>query len=79
MSDNLSTRQKNDIMLIAKIIDRKGRELIAEVRRIGRVLFDPRPGWVLLVGPLDKPERKREAQLRHPDDDLFVWVREFAL
>lgn len=66
-------------MLIAKVIDRKGRELIAEVKKVGCVLFDPRPGWVLLSSPLDKAERKRDVQWIHPSDSLFVWVREFSL
>lgn len=64
-------------MKIAKVIDRKGRDMFAEVVKVGRVLFDPRPGWVLLSYPLDVRPRKRDVQWMHPADILFVWVREF--
>lgn len=64
-------------MHIAKIIDTKGRAIFAEVRRIGAVLFDPRPGWILLSGPLDVVARKRDVFWVHPDDTQFVWVRRF--
>lgn len=64
-------------MHIAKIIDTKGREIFAEVRRIGTVLFDPRPGWVLLSGPLNAIARKREVFWMHPNDVRFVWIRRF--
>lgn len=64
-------------MLIAKVIDRKRREIIAEVKRVGRVCFDPRPGWVLLSAPLHLPARKRDVFWMHPGDSLFVWVRRF--
>lgn len=66
------------IMFIAKVIDKKGREIFAEVKKIGRVLFDPRPGWVLLSAPLDVAPRKRDVQWMHPSDSTFVWVREFV-
>lgn len=64
-------------MRIAKIIDKKGRELFAEVVKIGRVLFDARPGWVLVSMPIDKPARKRDVEWMHPADVRFVWVRDF--
>lgn len=64
-------------MLIAKIIDKKGREILAEVRKIGSVLFDSRPGWVLLSVDPHLPARKREVFWAHPDDTIFVWVRRF--
>jgi GH15 family glucan-1,4-alpha-glucosidase len=63
---------------IAKVIDKNGREIFAEVVMIGRVLFDSRPGWVLLSSPLDKPARKRDVEWQHPDDVRFVWVRDFT-
>lgn len=65
-------------MQIAKIIDAKGREVFAEVKKIASVLFDPRPGWVLLSAPLDVPPRKRDVFWEHPDDTCFVWVRDFS-
>ena len=64
-------------MEIAKIIDRKGREIFAEVRKVGDVLFDARPGWVLLSGPLDAIARKRDVFWAHPNEVDFVWVRRF--
>lgn len=64
-------------MLIAKVIDRKGLEIFAEVLKAGRVLFDDRDGWVLLSFPLDAPPRRRDIGWMHPADSMFVWVREF--
>lgn len=64
-------------MLIAKIIDKKGREIFAEVKKLGSVLFDQRPGWVLLSAPLDVRPRKRDVFWLHPADVQFVWVRQF--
>lgn len=66
-------------MLIAKIIDAKGREIFGEVRAVGSVRFDPRPGWVLVSAPLDVLPRKRDVQWIHPDDQQFVWVRDFSV
>lgn len=64
-------------MKIAKIINKKGRELFAEVVKMGRVLFDARPGWVRVSSPLDVRPRKRDVQCLHPEDVQFVWVRNF--
>lgn len=66
-------------MLIAKVMDRKRRVIIAEIKKVGRVLFDPRPGWVLLSAPLHLPVRKREVFWMHPDDSYFEWVRNFSI
>lgn len=64
-------------MLIAKYIDAKGKESFAEVRKVGRVLFDPRDGWILLSLPLDIPGRKREVEWIHPADTRIEWIRPF--
>jgi hypothetical protein len=66
-------------MQIAKVVDAKGREIFAEVKKVASVLFDPRPGWVLLSAPLDVLPRKRDAFWMHPDDVRFVWVRTINL
>jgi hypothetical protein len=65
-------------MLIAKIIDRKGFEIFAEVLKAGQVLFDDRNGWILLSFPLDVPPRRRDICWMHPADYMFVWVRQFC-
>lgn len=65
-------------MLIAKVLDAKGREVIAEVVKVDVVRFDPRSGWVLLSGPLHVLPRKRDVFWMHPADHTFVWVRSFA-
>lgn len=75
--DNPENRGKISVMEIAKIITDKGREAYAEVVKVGSVRFDPRPGWVLLSGPLDVIPRKRDVEWHHPQDTHFVWVREF--
>ena len=64
-------------MFIAKVLTRKGQEVFAEIIGQGSPMFDPRPGWVLLKTNLHLPERKREVVWVHPDDELFVWVRQF--
>ena len=66
-------------MQIAKVVDAKGREIFAEVKKVTSVLFDPRPGWVLLSAPLDVLPRKRDVFWMHPDDVRFAWVRPFNL
>ena len=64
-------------MLIAKVQISPNRERFAEVARVGEVLFDPRPGWVLLRWPIGARPRQTEWEWLHPDDTNFVWVREF--
>lgn len=64
-------------MHIAKVVDTNGREMFAEVKKVGKALFDARPGWVLLSGPLNVIPRKRDVFWMHPEDVRFVWVRRF--
>jgi len=64
-------------MLIAKIQLSPAKSVIAEVLRIGLVKFDPRPDWALVRWPVgDRPMRTHVVWM-HPDDTLFIWVREF--
>lgn len=61
-------------MLIAKTTEKHGEPRYREVLKVGRVLFDPRDGWVLLA---ELEARKGSLQWLHPDDVRFEWVREF--
>jgi hypothetical protein len=63
-------------MFIAKYFDTKGEPVFAEVVRIGRVQFDPRPGWVLLATPLHIKEHKRDRRWVEPGF-RFEWIRQF--
>jgi len=62
-------------MLIAKILDGKKTKFF-EVVKVGRVKFDPRPGWVF-TREIDKITRRCDVAWFHPDDTPFVWVRDF--
>jgi len=63
-------------MLVAKVLTKKGKERYVEIMRQGLVRFDPRPGWVLVQ---DMHSRyKYDLEWLHPDDTVFVWVREFS-
>ena len=63
-------------MIVAKIQHKTNKVIFAEVMKVGSVMFDPRPGWVLLGQPIGYPFKK-EVFWKHPDDERFIWVREF--
>lgn len=66
-------------MLIAKVfVSGHGRDAkFLEVLKVGRVKFDPRPGWVF-TREVDKITRRAEVFWFHPADTKFEWVREFS-
>lgn len=64
-------------MLLAKIRNPKGIDMIVEVQRIAPVLFDPRPNWVLISYPVDKLLWQRTIRWIHSDETFIHWIREF--
>jgi hypothetical protein len=61
-------------VLIAKVLTR-GDPHFFEVLKSGTVVFDDRPGWILLG--LNPGSRKQDMKWIHPDDTEIEWVREF--
>ena len=64
-------------MWIIKLRDAKGRESFHQVVRTGPVMFDPRPGWMLLGTPIGARPRKTELQWIRPSDERIAWDRQF--
>lgn len=59
-------------MLVIKL--RNGQ--FAQLVKVGRVLFDPRPGWLLLGTPIGA-RKNFDIRWIHPDDHPVEWVRSF--
>lgn len=67
-------------MLIAKIIEKRGNEVVSkfrEVMKVGTVQFDPRDNWVLLSSPIGARPRKRDLEWVHPSETDIEWIRPF--
>lgn len=62
-------------MLIVKVMAKGVEPTFYELLKIGSVLFDPRPGWLLLGRT--PGSRKQDVFWLHPDEASVEWVREF--
>ena len=66
-------------MLVMKLTDEKKRVRIVELLKAGKVLFDPRPNWLLTSVDIGKRGRARhDMTWVHSDDVNVEWVREFS-
>ena len=61
---------------VAKIIH-KGQEQFWQVQKTAlRVLFDPRPGWALLVQPIGA-RKVKEMKWVNLEEAQFVWIKPY--
>lgn len=64
-------------MRIIKFTHKNGKDKFMEIVKISSVLFDSRPGWIL-VREIDKIARNNDVMWIHPSENKIDWVRNFG-